>query len=970
MPKVNSVNSLSLKDSPAFSQHLLDRYRIHHGNYQGDPFVSPVLRLALDIVRGFESGALSMASVSGAVEEFYRKGLEHRAENTAKYLGRCSRDENTALIDKIFYGLARGKDGKTPCGFSAFRKKTEEFLYGFVFTAHPTFSMPPELAQELARYTAYIAGAENVATKAALHKAAAVPFMPPDLNTENDLALAAIDNLHQALEFMLSRLFDVAEECYPQDWQKLRPRLFSVATWVGFDIDGRRDISWATTLEKRILLQIRQLEAYRESFSGLLADYPDECAALQKPLETIEETLLLMEGHRRDFLSYNNNEDENYEDLQQIAQSLIGSAKKRLISAAPLIRTVEKAIGKTGNAALQKRLLVLLTQMQSNGLSRAEVHFRLNATQLHNAISDRVRLDTHPDHPTTRRQNTEKILELIENTKAVKTDFGDIADEEMTAKYKFMLIQKITQYIDTDSPIRFLIAETESAFTILTALYFAKYFGVEHRVDICPLFETDRALQNSTRYMSALFDSPVFTNYLKKRRRLCIQTGYSDAGRYIGQPAAGASIERMKERFIQMFQDRKIKTIGLLFFDTHGESIGRGGHPESFQKRLEYIAPPYVLRALAKAGIPYTQESSYQGGDGYVNFMTAETALAVVTGALTYWLDEKGKEQDAEDPYYQEPMRSAVTGFFTESTQFQLDYTKNAKYADLLFAFGTNLTDPSGSRAIKRESTDSSALPDKRNVNEIRAIPTNAILAQMGVLANTVSGIGRAMREYSDFFADAEKRSPRFRTIVSLIRRGAVSSNPDVMRAYINILNPTLWITRAGSGQDDELSNRMAAVATQLEKHDHHDNMMEVFRKLYWDYTLLERFLKTEPHPCADEIACLHAMRIAMIAYCALLATHIPRYGPHHAISREQLLKMVFHMDIDRAVAVLKQIFPAQTLKSRDYDFGETSDYRKQVKEKEGYVNLQTGIIIPMQQMQRAARRISTAIAHYTGFFG
>ncbi|QKK05675.1 MAG: phosphoenolpyruvate carboxylase [Pseudomonadota bacterium] len=970
MPKITPVNSLTLKDSPDFLQHVLERYRMHHGNYQGDPFVSPVLRLALDIVRGFEKGALSVTAVSDAVEKLYRKGLEHRAENAAQYLGCCNQAENTAAIDKIFYALARGKDGKTPCGFSAFRKKTEDFLYGFVFTAHPTFSMPPALSQELARYTGQLAGADNGATKKALHKAAAVTFMPPDLTMENDLALAAIDNLHKALEFMLSRLFDVAEECYPQDWQKLRPRLFSVATWVGFDIDGRRDISWATTLEKRILLQIRQLSAYQEAFTALLADYPEECGMLAKPLADIQTTLVLMEEHRKDFLSYNNNDDENYEELQQIAQSLIGSTKKRLISAAPLLRAIEKNIAKTEDTALQKRLLVLLTQMQSNGLSRAEVHFRLNATQLHNAVSEKIRLDTHPDHPTTRRQNTEKILDLIKATKPVNADFGDIADEEMTAKYKFMLIQKITQYIDTDSPIRFLIAETESAFTILTALYFAKYFGVDHMVDICPLFETDRALQNSTRYMAALFDSPDFTSYLKKRQRLCIQTGYSDAGRYIGQPAAGASIERMKERFIQMFKDRKIKNIGLLFFDTHGESIGRGGHPESFQKRLEYIAPPYVLGALAKAGIPYTQESSYQGGDGYVNFMTAETALAMVTGALTYWLGDQDGAQDEDDPYYQEPMRSAVTGFFTESTQFQLDYTKNPKYADLLFAFGTNLTDPSGSRAIKRESTDSSALPDKRNVNEIRAIPTNAILAQMGVLANTVSGIGRAMREYSDFFADAEKRSPRFRTILSLIRSGAERSNPDVMRAYINILNPTLWITRAGSRQDADISNRMAAVATQLEKHDHHDNMMEVFRKLYWDYTLLERFLQTDPHPCADEIACLHAMRIAMIAYCSLLATHIPRYGPHHAISREQLLKMIFHMDIDRAVAVLKKIFPAQIMKSSDYDFGETSEYRKRAKDKDGYVNLQTGIIAPMQQMHLVTRRISTAIAHYTGFFG
>ena len=969
MPQKNAVNDFSLHDNPDFLDKVLAQYRTHFKNYQGDPFVSPVLRLALDIARGLERETVSITCLSETTEQIYRHALIHRAERTASYLGCCNRTKNADTIDRIFRALARGKNNNR-LSFSAFRKKTEKFLYGFVFTAHPTFSMPPELSRELARYTASLAGAENGATKKHLYKAASVAYTPPDLATENELALEAADHLHDALEFMLFRLMNVAAKLYPREWTKLRPRLFSIATWVGFDIDGRRDISWATTLEKRILLQIRQLAVYRTRFAGLITDYPEDCAALKKPLAAIENTLSLMKKHRDDFLSYNNNTDENYDELQHIAQSLIGTAKQRLLSGKPLAAALRKTLATRSDATLKKRLLVLLCQVETYGLSRAEVHFRLNATQLHNAVSDRIRLDTHPDHPTTRRQNTEKICEMIKTAKTLNADFGDIAEEEMTAKYKFMLIQKITQYIDTESPIRFLIAETESAFTILTALYYARYFGVDDKIDICPLFETDRALQNSTRYMGALLDSDAFIAYIKQRKRLCIQTGYSDAGRYIGQPAAGASIERMKERFAQLFKDRKIKNIGLLFFDTHGESVGRGGHPDSLRKRLEYVAPPYVRGQLLKAGIPYTQESSYQGGDGYLHFMCEETALAVVTGTLSYWLGAETSTEEIDDPYYNELLRNDVTGFFTESTRFQLDYTSNPKYADLLFAFGTNLTDPSGSRAIKRESTDSSALPDKRNVNEIRAIPTNAILAQMGVLANTVSGIGRAMREYPDFLTEAERLSPRFRTILSLIRGAAERSNPDVMRAYINILNPTLWITRAGSSVDQDLSNRMATVATQLEKHDHHDNMMEIFRKLYWDFTLLRRFLKTDQPAYAEEIACLHAIRIAMITHCALLATHIPRYGPHHDVSREQLLKMIFHMDIDRAVAVLRKIFPAQTIKSNAYDFGEKSDYRKTAKDKEGYINLQTGIIVPMQQMHSTARRISAAIAHYTGFFG
>ncbi len=46
--------------------------------------------------------------------------------------------------------------------------------------------------------------------------------------------------------------FEVAAELYPDDWQKLSPRLLTIASWVGYDLDGRSDIRWSDTLLKRL----------------------------------------------------------------------------------------------------------------------------------------------------------------------------------------------------------------------------------------------------------------------------------------------------------------------------------------------------------------------------------------------------------------------------------------------------------------------------------------------------------------------------------------------------------------------------------------------------------------------------------------------------------------------------------------------------------------------------------------------
>ena len=72
-----------------------------------------------------------------------------------------------------------------------------------------------------------------------------------------------------------------------------------------------------------------------------------------------------------------------------------------------------------------------------------------------------------------------------------------------------------------------------------------------------------------------------YKKYVMKRNKLAVQTGFSDAGRYLGQSAAVLSIENLQRKIAKLLHDNNLTKIKLLIFNTHGESIGRGGHPIS-----------------------------------------------------------------------------------------------------------------------------------------------------------------------------------------------------------------------------------------------------------------------------------------------------------------------------------------------------------------------------------------------------
>jgi phosphoenolpyruvate carboxylase len=914
-----------------------------------DPFTNPYLLFALDLTRRMAAGEVEPDALESVIREVAADGFQDRAARLGAYLdaGDPERDMGAGALRPLFEALADR-------GFDAYAEALSRPALGLVTTAHPTFALTEDLCLALVELATGRSAAgepldaeERTARRTfALSKPQGPPT--PTLDLEHAWSVRALVHALEALREARLVALEVAQSRWPDRWTSLTPNLLTLATWVGFDQDGRTDVTWQVSVGKRLQLKEDALirlgrQARAIAGAGAIA------ARLERARDAV--TVQLDALHAM---------GENASKTAAFARLMVEGRGAALADPAPLLADLAAALVAAKTDEDRRGLIALTAEVETCGLCLAHIHVRLNAAQLHNAVRREVNLETSPADPANRRAYFAAINGLIGDCRPAEVGFQSLLEESASARRLFITIAQMKKFIDAAAPVRFLIAETESGFTLLAALYYARLFGVEDIVEISPLFETEEALARGEAVIEEALRSPHFRAYLKKQGKLCIEFGFSDSGRFIGQMAATFRIERLRLRLAELMQREGLADLEIVLFNTHGESMGRGGHPGSLQDRLAYVAPAQSRHEFAKRGIKVREEDSFQGGDGYLPFFTLPAARATVRGLLAFAFAEIA---ETDDPIYVRP--DYASDFFATVQQGFGALAQDRDYATLLSLFGIRVLNKTGSRPEQRQSEGSATVRTFAHVSELRAIPNNAILQGLGDLANTTFGVARAAAKDPETFAAMMQGSARFRRALELARTAALLGDLPATRAYAATVNPSLWLDRRAGAPVAE-APLLETLTSLAERAGLTGGLSRTLRKLRAEPAFP---LSLEDAPRRDRMRLLHALRIALIQAVALLAARLPPFTPFQGITLEDVQGQLLRLEVKSAVETLKARFPAhQDQRIAAGDFSEIPTYDP--GETEGYAREHAALFDPLLRLHALILQTTTALDHEIGACG
>ena len=897
------------------------------------PLFNPVFQLGIDLSRDIENGDLSLDAIEALVGELEDTGLASRAKRLQRLV------DPRGSSDRLAQVIARHDD------FAAFKARWEKPAMHAVFTAHPTFLLTDSQTRAVAAAAVSAREVDDFAWKTDPER------RPITLEYEHDRVMDAIRHAASARDRMVAAALDRAKADWPDDWLALQPLPIRFASWVGYDMDGRTDIAWYTSIAFRLKEKHDRLLRYADSLKAI-----DEGHNWFNRLKNAAaETARHLDAFSGDLT--------DPDILSKAANDLTADRADKLTSLAGCIADLEaEAKADAGNAVALK---TLAAAMRADGLGAGWIHFRVNAKQLHNAI--RRRMPGEPD--LTSRSALAALNELIAKVRPLDSNFGALAIEGSTAIRQFLAMRQILDHIDSDAPIRMLIAESEQPTTVLAALYFAKLFGIDDKVDVSPLFETETALEHGGRLLDELCAEPEYRSYVKQRGRLCIQTGFSDAGRFVGQIPASLAIERLQGRLAEAMAANGLAGVSALIFNTHGESMGRGAHPSDFTDRLTWPLSPWARRRFAKAGIALEPEASFQGGDGYIYFANDELALGTLVAIAECPPDETAHTH-APDPFYQRTDLSL--DFYRGIRDQQNHFLESRAYTRAITAFGLGMLMPTGSRVSRRQGDTERDM----QLRQIRAIPHNAILQQLGYPVNVIAGLGTAAQGQEEDLAALLQDSHRGRQLVRLARAGNALASIKTVAAYGELFNAAYWASRPYRGMEGHLTDACESLASYLAEDERAGIFRRLAARLRVDalryHRLIDRMPDEEPVPNREHrrriIGAAQAIRLALMQHMFLRAVGIPAFSRANDISRFDVLEMVFSLRIDEALAQLRRAFPTSFPRIDDFALDAPTQYPD--GDGEGYAAIQRDYIDRIERAHELSLRLGTTIANQFGAHG
>lgn len=427
------------------------------------------------------------------------------------------------------------------------KAKLKDFAVRVVFTAHPT-QFYPNNVQRILRELRQAIKADSVTNiDLLLQQLGLTPFVSHHKPTPLDEAKSIIYYLRNIYYESLGSLYTDLKNLFGEEALGENREIIQLGFWPGGDRDGNPFVKAETTKQ-----------VADELYITILKCYYNHVKELRKKLTFRKVT-------------------ERLEKLNSKIYKAVFLNTERVTTQYLLRETAE---------------IRTLIKEENNGLYLSDL----------DALIDRIKLfGTHfasLDIRQDSRVHKMIIQEIFE--KEFKVDFNLLSEEE-----KIRYLTKETTYIDGDDyqneivrdtianvkqlkeiqakngergVHRYIISNSESIFDVLIVYALFRYCGYkeeEINIDIIPLFETIKGLQEAEATMDTLYNLPVYSSHLQKRnKKQTIMLGFSDGTKDGGYVKANWGIYETKETLSKVAKKNGIKVV---FFDGRGGPPARGG---------------------------------------------------------------------------------------------------------------------------------------------------------------------------------------------------------------------------------------------------------------------------------------------------------------------------------------------------------------------------------------------------------
>ncbi|HET9494957.1 MAG TPA: phosphoenolpyruvate carboxylase [Chloroflexia bacterium] len=479
-----------------------------------------------------------------------------------------------------------------------------------VFTAHPSEARRRTLLGHLEQASALIAHLdglpEGTTRDAALDEMRTLITLLWQTAETREERPTVLDEVRSVLYFMVGNVYRVAptvqrsiESALAQSFGSGAPSPGEIApvlrfgTWVGGDRDGNPSVTPEVSRAAARMSRAAVLARYRQDVTAL----GRAMSVSQRLVGCSDDLLHSIEQDRTEMglQAVSRWADEPYRRKlglieEKLRRTEVGeqggySTPEKLLADLEITRASLEAHG--GRRIARGPLLDFTRRVQIFGFYLAELELRQHADRHTEAVAELMGLAGVPEYETLGYEERQAALEerLAGPPLAIPAPALSLPTREVLDTFRAML--DIQRSGGERACRTCIVSMTHAVSDVLSVLFLAREAGLYAweggdapavcRLDVVPLFEQIRELQECGAIMRALFASPAYRAVLHERgNRQQVMLGYSDSNKDGGYLAANWQIYGAQDALAQAAAEAGVE---LTIFHGRGGAVGRGGGP-------------------------------------------------------------------------------------------------------------------------------------------------------------------------------------------------------------------------------------------------------------------------------------------------------------------------------------------------------------------------------------------------------